>query len=86
MPQRQETYIILAFLKRVHRRFIEPLQYINFDNSTFSASHVIQNAIDRLLRVISRNGGFGISEQLSIRLQSVRRPMEYKKEELCGLL
>ncbi len=65
------AHLVLSLFQCILGNLIEPFQDIDLDGTTFSSTDVIQDAVDRFLRVVPSDSRLSVGQQLCVRLESV---------------
>lgn len=84
-PHRR-THLILRILQRAPRCLIEPLQHLDLNGPALAAADVVQDTVDRLLRVVARDSRLCIRQKSGVCVQRLGGTVEGQKEQLRGLL
>ena len=87
-PRQQwpDAYLVLGLFQGFIRHGIKSFKNVHLHNPSLATTHIIQDPIDRLLRVVPRDGRFRVGEKSSVGRQRISGAVEDQKEQLRGLL
>jgi hypothetical protein len=84
--QQPEAYLVLGLFQGFIRHGIKSFKDIHLHNPSLATTHIIQDPIDRLLRVVPRDGRFCVLEKPGVGRQRIGGAVEGQEEQFRGLL
>ena len=81
-----KAYLVLALFQGLVRHGIKSFKDVHLHDPSLATTHVIQDPVDRLLRVVPGNGRFRVREELGVGRQRICGATEGQEEQFRGLL
>lgn len=83
--QQPEAYLVLGLFQGFIRHSIKPFKDVHLHNPSLTTTHIIQDPIDRLLRVIPGDGRLRVRKKLGVGRQCIGGTVEGQEEQFRGL-
>jgi hypothetical protein len=79
------THFVFRFQQGDLGRFIESLEHVDINRAALAATDIVEDAVDRLLRVVAGDRRLCVCEELGVCLERVCGSVKTKVEQLRGL-
>lgn len=78
--QQPEAYLVLGLFQGLVRHGIKSFKDVHLHNPSLATTDIIQDPVDRLLRVVPGDGRFGVCEKLGVGCQRIGGAAEGQEE------